>query len=103
MDIIDPNIKLAGFDIPRKLWVKLNRIRTLNGRCADTLYKWGVKTSPSCDCGAPRQTIQHIVSDCPLRAYHGPIADFSEGAPNALEWIKNLDVDIRCFFLLICC
>ena len=93
-DIPDPNVKLNGFGISRNLWVKLNRIRTLTGKCADSFFKWGVIASPSCDCGAPKQTIRHIVTECRLRAYDGPLTDFIEITPNAIDWLQNLDVEI---------
>lgn len=38
----------------------------------DSFYKWG------CDCGAPKQTIRHNVTECRLRAYQGPLTDFIE-------------------------
>lgn len=93
-DIEDPNVKLDGFNIPRNLWVKLNRIRTLNGRCADSFHKWGIIPSPICDCGSPKQTIRHIVSECRLRSYQGSMNDFFEITPDSLEWLKNLDIQI---------
>ncbi|VVC25800.1 Hypothetical protein CINCED_3A020212 [Cinara cedri] len=41
----------TGFDLTlRKLWCTLNRVITY-GRCADSLYKWGLENSPECDCG----------------------------------------------------
>lgn len=51
----------------------------------DSFYKWGVITSPTGDCGAPKQTIRHIVSECPLRAYQGTFEDGIEITPSALE------------------
>lgn len=41
--VSDPTLKQAGFDIPRKAWVRLNRIRTGHGNMAD---------STNCNCGA---------------------------------------------------
>ncbi|XP_067005749.1 guanine nucleotide-binding protein G(o) subunit alpha isoform X3 [Anabrus simplex] len=38
-----------------------------------------------CDCGAPRQTIPHIVSECQLRAYPGSLEDFLSPTAEALQ------------------
>ena len=59
--IDDPTVQVNGFDLPRKLWVQLNRIRTAYGRCNAFLYKLKVSGSPKFDCGATEQTIPHIV------------------------------------------
>ncbi|XP_017300807.1 ATP-dependent RNA helicase p62-like [Diaphorina citri] len=58
-----------GFELTRRLWVTLNRIRTKFGKCAANLHKWGLKSSAACDCGAEKQTILHIIQDCPRRRY----------------------------------
>ncbi|KAG5871607.1 hypothetical protein JTB14_027363 [Gonioctena quinquepunctata] len=83
-----------GSDLPRRLWSKLNRVRTGCGKCADSLHKWGRAESPQCDCGSPRQTIRHIISECPNRSYDYYLEDFMKAAPEAIEWLRNLDVDI---------
>ncbi|VEN42344.1 unnamed protein product [Callosobruchus maculatus] len=85
---------LPGSELPRKEWVKLNRVRTGHGRCADSLYKWGYVQSPLCDCGAPRQTINHITSECELRAFQGSREDFFTATPLALMWLKELDINL---------
>lgn len=92
--IIDPVKPLSGFNLPRKEWSKLNRIRTGCTKCRHMLYKWGLADSPSCDCGAPDQTIKHVMEECPLRKYNGPIKDIMEATPSALEWIRHLDIDL---------
>lgn len=40
------------------------------------------------DCGAPRQTTQHIHGECTLRPFVG------NWDGRALEWILDLDIDI---------
>lgn len=81
-----------GFDQPRKTWATLNRLRTEHGRCADSLHKWGKLPSPTCDCGAPRQTIKHIKEECSARAYEGSPDDFLMATESAIKYIKNLNV-----------
>lgn len=80
-----------GFNLPRKTWCTLNRIRTQHGRCAYFLNKWGKLPSPSCDCGEV-QTIAHIIEECPHRSYQGSPEEFLLATPDAIEYINNLDV-----------
>lgn len=86
----DPKILLDGLDMPRHLWV---RIRTNCGRCEDSLFNWGLNDSAACDCGARNQTIKHIVTECPRRAYPGELADFVTITPSVIEWLNNLDLE----------
>nr|CAI5856365.1 unnamed protein product [Callosobruchus analis] len=86
--------RLPGYELPRKVWSTLNRIRTKHGRCADSLYTWGKIPTPNCDCGADRQTIRHIVEDCERRAYGGNYADFLTTKDAAMGYNRNLDVHV---------
>lgn len=92
--ITDPTREVAGFHERRKTWVRLNRIRTNHGRSRSNLFKYGAAASPECDCGAPSQTINHILSECPLRSYPGDIADVYKATANGIEWLENLDVNL---------
>jgi len=49
--------------LPRRAWVWLNRFRTGVGRSC--LYKWGMASSATCECGA-EQTVDHAVLQCPI-------------------------------------
>lgn len=40
-EIMDPTQLPAGFNLPRKKWSQLNRIRTDHGRCGHLLYNIG--------------------------------------------------------------
>lgn len=86
------DVQPPGFDLPRKTWTTLNRIRTNNGRCADSLHRWGKAVTPECDCGADRQTIRHIVEDCPLRRFAGDPDEFLTATESAINYVTNLDV-----------
>lgn len=83
-----------GSKLPRNDWTALNRVRTNHCRCADSLFKWNTLPGLHCNCGAPRQTIRLIVSECPLRVYEGEWSDFLGAAPEALQWIKNSDIQL---------
>jgi hypothetical protein len=90
----DPTIRPAGFELPRALWCRLNRMITGHGRCGALLYRWGWISSPSCDCGAEHQSMDHIVNDC-LRAFTGDgYKDLFYVTDEARKWLRDLDLDI---------
>ena len=39
--VTDPTIRQPGFDLPRRQWCQLNRIRTGQGQCGACLKRWG--------------------------------------------------------------
>ena len=62
----------VGMDLPRAVWVKLNRLQTTVGRFHLSMLKWGLAPSPNCECGASEQTADHVLTACPIhRAPHG--------------------------------
>ena len=83
-----------GFDLPRKTWAILNRIRTGHGNCRDSHHRWNIAPSPECDCGAARQTVQHIVAECPLRRYAGNTEGFALVTPASIDYINGLDIKL---------
>jgi hypothetical protein len=85
-------LPVPGFDLPRRQWVALNRIRTGHGRCGQMLHRRQIRASPACDCGEPMQSIQHIAETCPLRAFPGTYSDLHNATPNALQWLDSLDI-----------
>jgi hypothetical protein len=82
-------------DLPSRLaWSRLNRLITGRTRLAADMYRCGLADSPACDCGAPFQTPQHIVEECPFRFLDGGFRKLASLDNDALSWLKNLDVDI---------
>ena len=62
----------VGMDLPRIIWVKLNRLWTGVGRFHSSMHKWGLAPSPNCECGASEQTADHVLTAFPIhRAPHG--------------------------------
>jgi len=86
--------KPPGSDLPRKLWTKQNRIRTGQGRCNYLLHKWKIKTVPKCDCGADKQTMEHIVSECAKRKFTGTLSEIHAATDKAIKWLDSLDIEI---------
>lgn len=83
--------KPPGYDLPRKTWSTLNRIRTQHGRCAYFLHKWGKIPSPLCECGE-NQTVKHITEECNRTAYEGTPEDFQMATPESIAYINSLEV-----------
>ena len=81
--IRDPH-SVPGLDLPRKQWTTLNRLRTGVGRFSSSMLKWGLNDYSVCECGAPEQTVDHILDVCPQ---HRP--------PSGREGIVSLDEDTR--------
>ena len=94
INIDDPTAKPPGFNLPSTIWTRLNRIRCGVGRTASALHQWGWLESPSCNCGAEVQTISHIVKECPLRAFTGPVEELHQVTPAALTWLEGLDISL---------
>lgn len=92
--VIDPTVKLPGFDLPRPIWSQLNRIRTNHGRCNAMLHKWDPGIPADCDCGCESQTIHHIVKDCPTRKYSGEFIDFFNINDDSHRYINDLDINL---------
>ncbi|UYV60390.1 hypothetical protein LAZ67_1001022 [Cordylochernes scorpioides] len=89
----DPNTKPPGYNLPRRTWSSLNRIRTSTGRCNYLLNKWNMSPDQNCDCGQI-QTMHHILRDCPRRFFQGTLGDIHRCTEEALEWIRHLDIPL---------
>ena len=62
----------VGMGLPRAAWVKLNHLQTGVGRFHLSMHKWGLVSSPNCECGASEQTADHVLTACPIhRAPNG--------------------------------
>ena len=86
---------LLGFDLPRKLWVRLKHLRTEVGRFKNSTFRWGRSDLPFCSYGPVPQTPQHINRDCPN--YHSRnILGLTLSDEVAILWLQRLDEDLNC-------
>jgi hypothetical protein len=88
--ISDPTKRVAGFELERREWVKLNRIRTGCSRSASERHKWGYIADPRCDCGAESQTLHHLIHDCPTHRFTGLMEDLNNLTTEAIEWLRDI-------------
>ena len=64
--------RCVGMGLPQAAWVKLNCLQTGVRRFHSSMHKWGLASSLNCECGASKQTEDHVLIACPIyRAPHG--------------------------------
>ena len=83
-----------GADLPRKQWVKLNRLRCGTARVGDTLKLWGAQESATCACGHTTQSVQHVVVDCMIHKAPGGFAGLRRPDAATRSWLKDLNIEI---------
>jgi len=86
--VVDPAIRLPGFELPRREWSTLNRFRTGQGRCAACLKRWALTDSDLCACGST-QTMMHIVNDCSLSHLNGGMKSLHKADDIARQWLAQ--------------
>lgn len=91
-----PKERLEGFSLERKEWKMLNRFRSGHGCSASQMYRWFFTNSPYCDCGdgTTIQTVSHVIDECPNRKFDGGLLGLHSLTPDAISWLKNLDINI---------
>ena len=62
-----PSRSCPESDLPRQAWVKLKRLHLGVRRFINAdMWRWDFFKSPACNCGADQQTVNHIITECPL-------------------------------------
>ena len=74
-----------GYQLPRRAWIQLNRLRTGVSRFAASMCSWGLATSDLCSCGLP-QTPQHVLI-CALAGPPCPLTDLDN--PCLLQYLST--------------
>ena len=69
--IYDPTVSVGGFDIERREWSLLNRLRTGFGCCNELLHKWSLTTSPLCNCAKKVSIGESLVKLNPKELFKG--------------------------------
>jgi len=76
-----------GTSFKRNEWVALNRARAKVGRTNNNLHKWGLVTQPTCPCGEPIQTMDHILRECTMGP-HCTDQDLLDANQTAAQWCQ---------------
>jgi len=83
-----------GVTLPRRAWVRHNRLNTGVSHFHSCLYKWGMASSAACECGAEEQTVDHVVLQCPInRPSHG-LHRLTVLDDETIEWLPSTCPDI---------
>ena len=72
--------------LPQASWVRLNRLRSGIGPFRSSMYKYSLAPFSSCECGATKQTANHIISQCP-----------THWVPQGMLGLTVLDNETRCW------
>ena len=83
--VVDPIIRLPGFDLRQRQWSLLNHFRTGQGHCNACHKKWGFTDNELCDCGETK-TMSHIVNSCPLTKFDGSLLRLHAADEAAVDW-----------------
>jgi hypothetical protein len=51
------------------------------------LFHWNIRENLSCECGAEKETIQHIVEECPLTKFQQVFSELHILTEDALNYI----------------
>ena len=86
--MVDPTIRLPGFDLHRRQWSLLNHFRTGQSHCNACHKKWGFTDNELCDCGEI-QTMSHIVNFCPLTKFDGGLLHLHEADEAPVDWLTT--------------
>jgi len=66
------------------------------GRFRSCLYEWGMASSAACECGIEKQTVGHVVLQCPIhRPPHG-LYGLTVLDDEIMEWLLNICREISC-------
>uniref|UniRef100_H3ADP7 Uncharacterized protein n=1 Tax=Latimeria chalumnae TaxID=7897 RepID=H3ADP7_LATCH len=71
---------------PGKYWCTLNQAKAGVAKTDDNMTKWKLRNDPKCECGEPRQTLEHCLMQCPLSSSCTP--ELFETSDNTRSWLQ---------------
>ena len=95
-----PQKRLAGLDLPRLAWTRLNHLGTRVGRLKMSSHKWGLLPSTtcecgtSCECGTEEQTPDHILCSWPMYRPPHRLRGLVELDKSTKKWLLEYYLDI---------
>jgi hypothetical protein len=58
------------------------------------MHRWGYSNATNCDCGHPRQTMNHVIDDFPIHAFEDGLVSLYEATPEAIQYLSDLNIDL---------
>ena len=83
----------SGHERSRLAWLRLNRLLSGIRRFGSFMHRWGVTTTAVCDCGAERQTPEHLLYQCPIYSLARKDGQLILD-DNTIDWLLNVFPDI---------
>lgn len=90
----DPNLKLPGFNLPRRECSRLNRFRCGQGRSNHLMKKWKLTDSELCEADGMIQTMKHLVEECPTYHFSGGMKSLHILEGDAVRWLSELEKEV---------
>jgi len=87
--IPDTSSHAPGMTLPRRAWVRLNRLRTGVGRFRSCLYKLCMASSAACERGAEERTVDHVVLQCLIHRLPHTLHGLTVLGDETPEWLLN--------------
>ena len=83
----------TGHELSWLTWVWLNRLHTGIRQFGSLMYRWGLITTAVCDCGAEKQTPEHLLYQCLVYnlARKDELLVLDD---NTINWLLNVCPDI---------
>ena len=78
----------------RTAWLHFNQLLSGHTRLAADMHRYGIVTSPVCDCGAPLQTPELMIKCCLGRFLEGGLHRIVSLDDDAIVWLGGLNVDV---------
>jgi hypothetical protein len=83
--------------------------KSIQGKCAFLMHRWGFSNATNCDCGHPCQAMDHIIDDCPIHAFEDGLLSLHEATPEAIQYLcdaikysVNSSTIIRSLIIISC-
>jgi len=76
-----------GYSIKYFHFISFQNFRTGQTQCAANLAHWRKIPDPSCSCAAAKQTMSHIVNDCPLSRFPRGLTTLHLAGDEAIKWL----------------
>ena len=86
--------RFIEMSLTRTTWVKLNRLRSVDGLFGSSTQKWGLASSAKCQWDASKQTANHIILTCPIHLAFRGIMGLTVLDDEPRYWLNSVIVGI---------